>query len=106
MINSHTALCILDNKINTNEELSSVAEEMLKFEDVTATFAIGKLEDKYIGISAKSIGNVDVCAIMKKFNGGGHLNNAAAQIKKMKIQEIIEIISKALKEVSYESNIN
>lgn len=106
MLTDYAAVCILDDHINTNEELSSIAEEMLKFENVAVTFAIGRLEDKYIGISAKSIGNIDVCKIMKIFNGGGHLNNAAAQIQKGKIKSILNNISKALEEVSYESNIN
>lgn len=98
MINSKTAICILDNKIVRNEDLSSIAEEMLKFENVFISFAIGKLDDNRFGISARSIGDYDVCGIMKLFGGGGHYNNAAAQIENANIKKIISTISKSLEE--------
>ena len=104
MINSYTAVCII-NKQNSNEDLSIVAEEMLKFENVKFALAIGRLENKYIGISAKSIGNIDACKYMKLFNGGGHLNQAAAQIPNGNIKNILEIIKKSL-EGKNENNLN
>lgn len=106
MINDFTAVCIIQDNVKSNEELSSIAEEMLKFENVAVTFAIGKLSDKIIGVSAKSIGNVDVCKIMKLFEGGGHFNNAAAQIQKGKIKNILNIIIEAMEEYKDESNFN
>ncbi|MBR3523228.1 MAG: DHH family phosphoesterase [Bacilli bacterium] len=105
MINNYTAVCILNNKENAGEALSLVAEEMLKFENVTFAIAIGRLENKYIGISAKSIGDIDACKYMKMFNGGGHFNQAAAQVANGNIKNILDTIKKAL-EVEHESNIN
>lgn len=104
MINSYTAICII-NKLNSNEDLSMVAEEMLKFENVKFAIAIGRLENKYIGISSKTIGNIDACKYMKLFNGGGHLNQAAAQIPNGNIKNILETIKKAL-EGENENNLN
>ena len=98
MINNKTAICILDNKIVKNEDLSSIAEEMLKFENVFISFAIGKIDENRLGISARSIGDYDVCSVMKLFGGGGHYNNAAAQIEDANIKKIISTISKSLEE--------
>jgi c-di-AMP phosphodiesterase-like protein len=105
MINNFTAVCIMTKTENTSETLSLVAEEMLKFENVTFALAIGRLENRYIGISAKSIGNIDACKYMKMFNGGGHFDQAAAQIENGNIKYILDTIKKAL-EVENESNLN
>ena len=105
MINSYTAVCILNKNDNTSLDLSLVAEEMLKFENVTFAIAIGRLEKKLIGISAKSIGDVDACKYMKMFNGGGHYNQAAAQVENGNIKNILDTIKKSL-EVDHENNFN
>ena len=95
MIREDTAMCIASG-ITTSMELASVAEELLTFEDIKASFTIGKLEDNLIGVSARSLGDIDVSEIMKKMGGGGHSFNAATQIKDKTIkevkQEIIELI--------------
>ena len=61
---------------------------MLNFEDIKATFAIGKISDDTIGISARSLGDIDVSVIMKKLGGGGHNSNAATQIKDKTLKEV------------------
>lgn len=88
MLTKNMAICILDANIYKKEELARIATELLQFEDVEAGFAIGKLSNSIIGISAKSLGNLDVEAIMKQFGGGGHMNNAAAQIENTTISEV------------------
>lgn len=95
-LNDYTAICILHKSINLPEDLSNVAEEMLKFENIKLAIAIGKLDKKIIGISTKSIGDIDACKIMKKFNGGGHFNNAAAQVENGNIRKILETLKKML----------
>ena len=93
MINDKIAMCILNNNC-TKEELAETADELLKFVDVEASFVIGELKNKHIGISARSIGNYDVEKIMKEFNGGGHLTNAGAEVSDKNIREIKNIIIK------------
>lgn len=94
MINGKIAMCILNNKCK-KEELAEIADELLKFVNVEASFVIGELDNKNIGISARSIGNYNVEKIMKIFSGGGHLNTAAAEVKNKNIREIKnEIIKK------------
>lgn len=89
------AMCIVNNLI-TSKELAEVAQELLTFEDVKASFVVGKLEENVIGVSARSLGDIDVGIIMKELGGGGHSSNAATQIKDKSLkevkQEIVDLI--------------
>ena len=96
MINNDTAMCII-NGVTDSKELAEIAEELLTFEEVNSSYAIGKLDNNIIGVSARSLGEIDVSIVMKKMGGGGHLSNAATQIKDSTIkevkQQIIDIIN-------------
>ena len=96
MINKDTAMCIASG-LTDSKELAEIAEELLTFEDIKASYVIGRLEDNMIGVSARSLGEIDVSATMKKMGGGGHSSNAATQIKEKTIkevkQEIIDIVN-------------
>lgn len=96
MITKDTAMCII-NGITDSKQLAEVAEELLTFEDVKSSYTIGKLDANLIGVSARSLGDIDVSAVMKQLGGGGHMSNAATQIKDKTIkevkQEIIHIVS-------------
>ena len=87
MINDYMAMCVI-NKVIDSKTLAEVAEEMLNFEDVKATFAIGKIDVDTIGVSARSLGDIDVSIIMKEMGGGGHNSNAATQIKDKTLKEV------------------
>lgn len=73
-------ICILDNGIYERKDLALVAEELLKFEDVEASFTIGRTDSNIIGISARSLGRINVENYMAKLGGGGHATDAAAQL--------------------------
>ena len=96
MITNNIAMCVI-NKIITTKELAETAEELLNFEDVEASFVIGKLEDS-IGVSARSLGEIDVSEFMKKLGGGGHNSNAATQIKDKNLKEVRQDIIDLIKE--------
>lgn len=91
LINGKIAMCILYNYCE-KEELAEIADELLKFVDVEASFVIGELKNGNIGISSRSIGDTDVEKVMKLFNGGGHKTHAAAEVKDKTIHEIKNII--------------
>lgn len=96
MISNDTAMCIV-NGITDSKQLAELAEELLTFEDIKASYTIGKIDTNKVGVSARSLGEIDVSSVMKKMGGGGHLSNAATQIdgktiKEVK-QEIINIIN-------------
>lgn len=90
------AFCLLDSPETSQEELAEIAESLLNFENVEASFSIGQLDKKTVGVSARSIGNIDVCEIMKQFGGGGHTTNAATQIEKTTMKLIEKNIKKVL----------
>ncbi|MEG0825854.1 MAG: DHH family phosphoesterase [Bacilli bacterium] len=97
MINKTMALCLFDEDIYKQEDLSIIANELLQFDNVEVGFAIGKVSKNAIGISAKSLGNIDVEQIMKKLGGGGHSSNAASKIENSSIKEIKEQLLEILK---------
>ena len=98
MINKNMTLCVLDSKIYENKDLASIAEELLQFENVEASFVIGKIKSNIIGISARSIGKVNVEEIMAKLGGGGHYTEAATQIKDKSLIEAERMLLNTLKE--------
>lgn len=96
MINDNTALCIFDNKIYKKEELAETSEQLLQFESVEVSYTIGKTSTDSVSISARSLGKINVEKVMNIFGGGGHLTEAAAEIKNASISEIK---NKLIKEV-------
>ena len=98
MINKNMTLCVLDSKIYENKDLASIAEELLQFENVEASFVIGKIAKDVIGISARSIGKINVEEIMAKLGGGGHYTEAATQIKDKSLIEVERMLLDTLKE--------
>ena len=88
MINEKMALCVLDQSVYSNKFLASLSEDLLQFENVEASFTIGKLKDQRIGISARSLGNINVLEIIRRLGGGGHLTEAATQIENQTIAEV------------------
>lgn len=97
MINDNTAMCIINDTVSSME-LSSTAEELLTFEDINSSFVLGRLEDGRIGVSARSLGDIDVSYIMKKMGGGGHSSNAACQVENKTIKEVKQEIINRINE--------
>ncbi len=91
-------LCEMPDEIYDNMDLAIVADEMLRFEDVEVSFAVGKLKENIVGVSARSIGKVSVGILMSSIGGGGHVTDAAAQIKNKSIKEVVDMIKGALEE--------
>ena len=91
MINDNMAMCII-NGLTESKNLAEVSEEMLNFEDIVASFTLGKITEDTIGISARSLGSTDVSIVMKELGGGGHSSNAATQIKGKTLKEVKQMI--------------
>ncbi len=86
--NNNMMICVLDENIYDKKYLAVISEELLQFEGIEASFTIGHIDNEFIGISARSIGNIDVEQIMSKLNGGGHKTTAATQIKTDSLEEV------------------
>src|SRR5699024_10212688 len=59
---------------------AQTADTMLGMSGIEAAFVITRRSDDIIGISARSLGKINVQIIMERLGGGGHLSNAATQI--------------------------
>jgi c-di-AMP phosphodiesterase-like protein len=70
-----------ENKFYSKEDLAKISDTTLLFKNIEASFTIGKIDNDIIDISARSLGNINVEAIMKKLDGGGHSTDAATQLK-------------------------
>lgn len=98
-------ICVLDyNKYNPSY-LATMSEDLLRFDNVEASFTIGYLTNEKIGISARSLGNVNVEEYMSKLGGGGHLEDAACQIENKDLLEVEKLLIQEIKEHTNESNI-
>ena len=81
--------------------LAQVADEMLQIDGIDAAFTITRLSEDVVGVSARSIQNINVQMLMEEIGGGGHLTGAAAQIKDRSVEEVYLSI-KHLIDLEYE----
>ena len=64
---------------------------------MAASFCIGYIGEETVGISARSLGDINVQVVMEQLNGGGHFNNAATQIRNITIEEAKKQLIEVLK---------
>lgn len=88
-----------DSKIYDSVLIAQTADILLTLKDVGASFVIAHRSDGLIGISARSLGEINVQLVMEKLGGGGHLTNAAAQIEAGSIDEARNYLNQAITEV-------
>jgi c-di-AMP phosphodiesterase-like protein len=65
---------------------------------VDASFVVGRRSENEVGISARSLGSVNVQIIMEALDGGGHLSNAATQLKNITVDEAEEKLIQVIEE--------
>lgn len=82
------------------EDLAKVADTLLFFNNIEASFVIGKIGKETIGISARSLGNYDINSILSKLGGGGDTYNGAAKFEKTTISKVEQQLKKVIKEES------
>lgn len=88
-----------NTKVYDSVLIAQTADILLTMKDVGASFVIAHRNDGLIGISARSLGDINVQVVMEKLGGGGHLTNAATQIKAESIEEVINYLYEAINEV-------
>ncbi len=70
--------------------IAQAADTLLTMTGIEASFVISERKDGRIGISARSLGEVNVQVIMERMNGGGHLTNAATQLDDISVIDAYE----------------
>lgn len=83
--------------IYRREDLAKVADTLLFFNDIEASFVIGKIGKTTVGISARSLGNYDISKILDKLGGGGDDYNGAVKFEKKTISKVEELLKKEIK---------
>ena len=78
------------------EELAKIADTLLQFNNIEASFVLGNRKDGGVGLSARSIGAVNVGEIAESLGGGGDNYDAAAHILDKNLTEVEEVLKKIL----------
>ena len=88
-----------ENKYYTNVMLAQSADLLLTLKGIECSFVIGYLDEGKVGISSRSLGNINVQLMMEELGGGGHLANAATQIEGINLDEALERLNDAIDKV-------
>ena len=89
MVNGNMAVCFGEEDQTYDPVIvAQAADTLLSLDNVEASFVISKRPDGRVGISARSLGNVNVQVIMEKLGGGGHLSDAATQISDSTVEDV------------------
>ncbi|WP_110114498.1 DHH family phosphoesterase [Bacillus sp. CGMCC 1.16541] len=78
--------------------IAQAADTLLGISGVGASFVISKRRDQQVGISARSLGDINVQVIMEGLQGGGHLTNAATQLNNLTLDEAEERLKQVIDE--------
>lgn len=78
--------------------IAQTADILLTMKDVNASFVVAERSEGGIGISARSLGEVNVQIVMENMGGGGHLTNAATQIPGSTIEEAVAQLKEVITE--------
>ncbi|MCJ7842855.1 DHH family phosphoesterase [Lederbergia sp. NSJ-179] len=76
-----------ENEVYNPVMIAQAADILLTMDEVKASFVISKRSDNLVGISARSLGEINVQIIMEALGGGGHLSNAAVQLEGYEVVE-------------------
>lgn len=88
-IDDSMAICAgADDQTYDSVIAAQAADMLLQVSGIKASFVITRQNADTVGISARSIGDFNVQVIMERLGGGGHLTNAATQIKDTMVDEV------------------
>ncbi|THF73519.1 DHH family phosphoesterase [Cohnella fermenti] len=95
----HIAIAVADTgKPIPQLLIAQAADTLLNMTGIKASFVIGMRPDGQVGISARSLGQINVQVVMERLGGGGHLSNAACQMSGKTVHEVAAKLKQVLKE--------
>jgi len=83
--------------IYRREDLAKIADTLLFFNDIEASFVVGKIGKNTVGVSGRSLGNYNIEDILTNIGGGGDEYNGAAKFEKKSISKVEELLKKEIK---------
>ncbi|MZQ82699.1 hypothetical protein GQF01_11365 [Paenibacillus sp. 5J-6] len=105
-IHEHIALAVAEpNRKYSQLMIAQVADTLLNMTNIMASFVIAERPDGLIGISARSLGQMNVQLVMERLGGGGHLTNAATQLDGTTLEEATNRLKKVLDEMQEEEGL-
>lgn len=78
--------------------LAKISDEIISIVGIDVGITVGRLSSQTIGISARSLGTINVQVLMEKMGGGGHFNNAATQIHSDDINDVVKKLKQYIDE--------
>ncbi|MFD2330714.1 DHH family phosphoesterase [Cohnella sp. GCM10020058] len=84
--------------------IAQSADTLLNMTGIKASFVIAQRPDGTIGVSARSLGQMNVQVVMERLGGGGHLTNAACQVQGT-VQEVAAKLKKVLNDINGEEGL-
>lgn len=82
--------------IHSSVLIAQTADILLTMQGISASFVVAQRNDGKVGISARSLGELNVQVIMEDLGGGGHLTNAACQLQAASVEEAVEMLRNTL----------
>ncbi|MFB5762677.1 DHH family phosphoesterase [Paenibacillus medicaginis] len=105
MLYGHIALAVTEPGRKIPQLLiAQVADTLLNMTDVLASFVVSERPDGLMGISARSLGRMNVQVVMERLGGGGHLTNAAVQLD-CSLEEAERRLTEVLAEIEGEEGL-
>ena len=101
--------CMADtNNVYDSATIAKAANTCLSMKGVHACFAIGKISNREMKVSARSDGLINVSLLCEKMGGGGHFTSAATVFNTSDIKEveatILRVVSTYLKDAKVDAN--
>ncbi len=86
------------NTTYRREDLAKVAETLLFFNNIEASFVVGKIGKDTVGVSARSLGSYDIVKILEKLGGGGDTFSGAAKFENTTVNKVAQEVKAKIKE--------
>lgn len=80
----------------TQVQVAQAAELLLTLSGIQASFVVARRHDDAVLISGRSLGDINVQAIMEQLGGGGHLTGAATQMENISLKEAVRRLKEAI----------
>ncbi|MFV9510326.1 DHH family phosphoesterase [Tepidibacillus sp. LV47] len=104
IVYDHIAIAVAKEKLG-QLLIAQTADTLLNMSGIFASFVISVRPDGLVGISARSLGQINVQTIMERLGGGGHLTNAAVQLEGIDVEEAEAKLMKVLEEIQKEGGL-
>ena len=92
-IHDSVAIAVGEDDVQYDSVVAAqAADSLLQMIGVTSSYVITRRDNDTVAVSARSTGIVSVQLVMEAMGGGGHLSNAATQVKDTSTEAVYETL--------------